>query len=74
MVCSGFQRSEETGLLIAARAVGCLKLFMFGMARPAWDRTQRSSEPVATPPAWPSSYVRSEGCLCEGVTASHDTY
>jgi cellulose synthase/poly-beta-1,6-N-acetylglucosamine synthase-like glycosyltransferase len=39
-------------VLNAALAVGCLK-FMFGMARPTWDRTQRSSEPVVTPPVWP---------------------
>ena len=39
-------------VLNAALAVGCLK-FMFGMARPTWDRTQRPSEPVGVAPAWP---------------------
>ncbi len=35
-------------LLNAALAVGCLK-FLFGMARPTWDRTQRPSEPELKP-------------------------
>jgi cellulose synthase/poly-beta-1,6-N-acetylglucosamine synthase-like glycosyltransferase len=39
-------------VLNAALAVGCLK-FMFGMARPTWDRTQRVSEHVVIPAAWP---------------------
>jgi cellulose synthase/poly-beta-1,6-N-acetylglucosamine synthase-like glycosyltransferase len=39
-------------VLNAALAVGCLK-FLFGMARPTWDRTQRPSEHMAISPSWP---------------------
>jgi len=38
-------------VLNCALAMGSLK-FMFGLARPTWDRTQRPAEPVVIPSSW----------------------
>jgi hypothetical protein len=46
-------------VLNCALALGSLK-FMFGMARPTWDRTQRSTEPVMLPPSWQRQKTRKQ--------------